>query len=222
MQLTLASASPRRRELLDLLELPFSVVAVEIVEVPHENEPPAEMVVRLSRAKAQAARVLLAHEGATIIIASDTVVALDGEALGKPQDSIEATRMLLRLRGRWHWVYSGLTLLHSVTGAELSDLAATRVKMRDYSEEEIAAYVAGGDPMDKAGAYAIQHAGFHPVAEIEGSYANVMGLPLCHLARCLCQWGIEPQVEVAPACQMYTRRLCRFHSDILAGQPSGS
>jgi len=207
--LLLASASPRRRELLALLGLPFEVAVANVAEASLADEPPAALAVRLSQAKARAAR------SDAITVACDTVVALDGEPLGKPRDAAEATAMLRRLRGRAHTVYSGVTLLEPTTGRTLTDVAGTRVTMRAYTDAEIAAYVASGDPLDKAGAYAIQYPGFHPVAELRGCYANVVGLPLCHLTRCLCAWGIAPATDVPSACQSHTGYRCRIYQRIL-------
>jgi septum formation protein len=210
--LLLASQSPRRRELLALLGLPFEVSAPDVAESPKPGESPAALAVRLSQAKAYAACF-----DATIV-ACDTVVALDGELLGKPRDAAEATTMLRRLRGRSHVVYSALTLMERAIDRVVTDTAETRVAMRDYTDAELAAYVASGDPLDKAGAYAIQHASFHPVAEVQGCYANVMGLPLCHLTRCLCAWGIEPPHDVTTACQVHTGRRCAAYVNILNAQ----
>ncbi len=229
-RLLLASQSPRRHELLALLGLPFGVVAPNVAEIPRTDESPAALVVRLSRAKALAAcseqsapgtgAKSSQGEGATadndaIIVACDTVVALNGELLGKPHDATEAISMLRRLRGRSHAVYSAVTLLEPATGRTLTDIAETQVTMRAYTDAEMAAYVAGGDPLDKAGAYAIQHPRFHPVAELQGCYANVMGLPLCHLTRCLHAWGIEPPRDVTTACRAYTGRRCPAYATIL-------
>jgi len=226
--LLLASASPRRRELLALLGLPFEVTVTDVVEIPRAGEPPAALVVRLSRAKACTAgernRVFRKKPGfkRALVVACDTVVALDGEILGKPRDAAEATPMLRRLRGRPHTVYSAVTLLEPATGRTLTDVAETRVMMRAYTDAEIGAYVASGDPLDKAGAYAIQHPGFHPVAELQGCYANVMGLPLCYLTRCLRAWGVESPTSVPVACQTHTGHHCPVYATILAGQPDGS
>ena len=212
--LLLASASPRRRELLALLGLPFEVTVANVAEAPRTDESPAELVVRLAQAKAQA---VVTHSD-TIVIACDTVVALDGEILGKPRDATEATSMLHRLRGRSHTVYSGVTLLEPATGCALTDVAGTQVTMRAYIDAEIAAYVASGDPLDKAGAYAVQHPGFHPVAALQGCYASVVGLPLCHLTRCLHAWGVEPPCDVSAACQSHTGRRCTVYATTLSGQ----
>ncbi len=213
--LLLASQSPRRRELLALLGLPFETTAPNVAEIPWTNEPPTALVIRLSQAKAHAAC------SDALVIACDTIVALAGELLGKPHDAPGATAMLRRLRGRSHTVYSAVTLLDTATGHALTDLAETRVTMRTYTDPEIAAYVASGDPLDKAGAYAIQHPGFHPVSKLQGCYANVMGLPLCHLTRCLRAWGIEPCRDVPAACQAHTTHKCPVYSVVLAGQPGG-
>ena len=205
--LLLASRSPRRRELMTLLGLPFEVTTAGVTETPRIDETPAQLVVRLSQAKARAAEVencAAAH----IIITCDTIVALDGESLGKPRDAEDATAMLRRLRGRSHTVYSGLTLLSSSKGLAVTDLVETRVFMRDYTDAEIAAYVASGGPLDKAGAYAIQNHIFHPVAHLRGCYASVMGLPLCHLARRLRAWGIVPSTDLPAACRTYTGQHC--------------
>lgn len=212
--LLLASQSPRRRELLALLGLSFTVTAAHVAEVPQTGEPPADLVVRLSRAKASATPACLG----ALAIACDTVVALDGELLGKPRGADEAMTMLRRLRGYSHTVYSGITLLETTTGRTLTDVVETQVMMRAYTDAEMTVYVASGDPLDKAGAYAIQHAEFHPVAEIQGCYANVMGLPLCHLTLSLRAWGIEPVSDVPAACQARTSRRCMLYAAILDGQ----
>lgn len=216
-RLLLASQSPRRRELLALLGMPFEVTVANVAEVPRAGEPPSALVVRLSQAKAHALKPTPKPSPGfdIIIIACDTVVALDGELLGKPHDATEATVMLRRLRGRPHTVYSAVTLLETATSRTLTDVAETRVTMRAYTDAEIGAYVASGDPLDKAGAYAIQHPGFHPVAALQGCYANVVGLPLCHLTRCLRAWGVEPPRDVPAACQTHTGHHCRIYQGIL-------
>ena len=212
--LLLASQSPRRRQLLALLHLSFEVAVANVAEVPRTDEPPAELVIRLSQAKAHA----VATYSDAIVIACDTVVALDGEILGKPRDATEATSMLRCLRGRSHTVYSAVALLEPATGRALTGVAATQVTMRPYTNAEIAAYVASGDPLDKAGAYAVQHPGFHPVAALQGCYANVVGLPLCHLTRCLHAWGVEPPCDVPVACQSHTSHRCVVYTTVLNEQ----
>jgi len=227
--LLLASQSPRRRELLALLGMPFEVTSPNVVEDALPNEPPAALVARLSQAKAHAACAEpdshTSHPG-PLIVACDTVVALDGEILGKPRDPTEAEAMLRRLCGRSHTVYSAVTVLEHTTGRTTTEIAETRLTMRPYTDAEIASYVASGDPLDKAGAYAIQHPGFHPVATYQGCYANVMGLPLCHLIRSLRAFtrsrhasrtgaGMEAAKDLPTACQSHTGRHCAVYAAIL-------
>jgi predicted house-cleaning NTP pyrophosphatase (Maf/HAM1 superfamily) len=130
--------------------------------------------------------------------------------------------MLRALRGRTHQVYTAIALMDVSrhAGQPLSDLATTEVPMRNYADDEIAAYIASGDPLDKAGAYAIQHDGFHPVAELRGCFANVMGLPLCHLARALRAMKVEPIADVPTVCQSYLRYRCPVFADILQSAPN--
>ena len=219
-RLVLASQSPRRAELLQLVGLRFDVVGAGVEEEPRAGEGPAELVARLSRAKASGAgpfgelRAGLADGPGVLVIGCDTIVSLDGRILGKPRDATEATAMLQCLRGRSHRVCSALTCLGPRGRAE-TEVAATRVTMRVYSDAEIAAYVASGDPLDKAGGYAIQHELFHPVDQVEGCYASVMGLPLCHLVRCLSGWGVAPAKEVPTACQAHTGHRCAVYQEII-------
>ncbi len=182
----LASTSPRRRELMTRLGLEFESVAVDVDESPHGDESAERLVRRLSQAKVESG--VRGHLD-SIVIAADTVVAIDGTILGKPNDEQDAIRMLELLRGRSHVVYTGLAVARGTRLAQ--QIATTTVWMRDYSDAEIAAYVATGDPLDKAAAYAIQHAVFHPVARLDGCYANVMGLPLCRVYAGLKELGVE-------------------------------
>ncbi len=153
------------------------------------------------------------------MLAADTIV-VDGERiLGKPQDVEEARAMLLALRGRSHRVLTALALVDS-DGREQLELCETMVPMRAYSLEAMAAYAASGDPLDKAGGYAIQHAGFQPVEleRLAGCYASVMGLPLCHLTRAMRGWGYEPAQDVPGACQRFTGYDCPVYGPILRGE----
>lgn len=210
ISILLASASPRRRELLSLLGLPFSVVVADVDETDGDGESPQAMVQRLGRAKALAVATRHPH---ALVIAADTTVALDGKSLGKPVDAAEATAMLRALRGRLHRVYSGLTVAQG--DQALTDLAESDVWMRNYGDEEIARYVISGDPLDKAGAYAVQHASFHPAERVEGCFASVMGLPLCHLARTLARLGVTVPVNVPIVCQAHTGFVCRVFGEVL-------
>jgi septum formation protein len=206
----LASGSPRRQELLAAMGVPYRVLVPNVDEAALPGEGPAALAVRLSAAKAQAVADTLRVTGLrrSVVIAADTLVALDGEILGKPADGAEAQAMLGRLRGRVHRVYSGLALLDLAGGRSGYHLAVTPVSMRAYGDDEIVAYVASGDPLDKAGAYAIQYREFAPVDHVEDCYANVMGLPMCHLYRQLRAWGLAvahpqgicPYVRAAGSC----------------------
>lgn len=209
----LASQSPRRRELLALLGFPFETDASDVDEAPQGGETPVELAARLSWAKAQTCSA----DGA-IVVACDTIVADGDQVLGKPRDADEAIEMLRRLRGRPHSVYTAITLLDKSTGRSVTEVAETQVVMRAYTDADLAAYVASGDPMDKAGAYAIQHRGFHPVSEVEGCFANVMGLPLCHLARHLRAWEVALPQDVPTACQARTGHRCAVYQNILDAQ----
>jgi septum formation protein len=187
-QIILASASPRRRELLKWLGVEFISIATDSDETRVENESAPAMVERLSRLKANAAHAQFPD---VVIIAADTDVELDDAILGKPRDEKEARAMLTVLRNRAHSVYTGLTIADGKTRA--TEIVHTRVFMRDYSDAEMSAYIASGDPFDKAAGYAVQHQAFQPVARVEGCFANVMGLPLCRLYHALAQ-----HVEMPP------------------------
>ena len=213
----LASGSPRRRELFALFNVPFDIASADVDETPLDGESPAQMVARLSQVKASAVARQLVEPDDALIIAADTTVSLDGVSLGKPVDRADARQMLCALRGRTHQVHTALTLLNTHTGRTLTDVATTDVPMREYGDDEVAVYIASGDPLDKAGAYAIQHNGFHPVADMRGCFANVMGLPLCHLARALRALGLEPSADIPVACQAHIGYDCPVFADILTG-----
>jgi MAF protein len=204
-RLILASGSPRRRELISLLGLPFIIRAANVDECQLGGESPAEMVVRLSQAKARSIGDARRDE---LVIAADTVVALDDQVLGKPADPDEAAHMLRLLRGRLHNVYSGISAWHPASGRLVSELSNSVVWMRDYADDEIARYVDSGDPLDKAGAYAIQHPAFDPVARVEGCWLSVMGFPLCHLGRALAQVGVRLDPDVPGVCRVFSQRDC--------------
>jgi MAF protein len=159
--------------------------------------------------------LLPAEKSQVTILAADTAVVLRGDILGKPSGPAEAEAMLRRLRNCAHQVYTGLAVLRPGDGAELSDVVATDVYMRDYSDAEIQTYVAGGDPMDKAGAYAIQHADFHPVQNLQGCYANVMGLPVCHLAQMLARFGFQPRHSMIDDCQQAIHHPCPIFIQVM-------
>ena len=212
-RLVLASGSPRRRQLLSLLGLPFVIKAANVDETPWTDEPPTEMVLRVSQSKALALSDIRPDE---LVVAADTIVVREGQVLGKPRDAEDAGRMLRLLRGRPHWVYSGLSVWHPASRRMVCKLAESLVWMREYGDDEMTAYIASGDPLDKAGAYAIQHEGFHPVAHVDGCWLNVMGLPLCHLVRALAQFGVRPPVQVPSACRAFLQRDCQVAPQILS------
>lgn len=203
-KLILASNSPRRRQLLALAGWNFSVSAADVDESQRPNELPADYVLRLAETKARAIRA----DADQIILAADTTVVDGMDILGKPADSAEAIAMLKRLRGHTHQVYSGIALLRVSDGLLLKDLCVTDVPMRNYSDEELRAYVQTGDPLDKAGAYAIQHAEFHPVASLDGCFASVMGLPMCHVILLMRQMGIQPDAKFFESCETLLEYQC--------------
>jgi septum formation protein len=171
--LILASASPRRAEILSNAGIPFiREIPTDVDETPAPGEPPRDYVMRLAQEKAAA----IEAQPGRIVLGADTTVVIDGEILGKPADPADAARMLRLLSGRAHEVITGICLRHC--GGEIVDAATTRVWFALLSDAEIADYVAGGEPMDKAGAYGIQGLASKFVTRIEGCYFNVMGLPL--------------------------------------------
>lgn len=211
-RLILASNSPRRRQLLELAGWKFEVSAANVDESQQPNESPVDYVLRLAEAKARAIRA----DADQIILAADTTVVDGTDILGKPADETEATAMLKRLRGHTHQVYSGIALLRLSDGLLLKDFCMTDVPMRDYSDEEIRAYVQTGDPLDKAGAYAIQHPQFHPVLRLEGCYASVMGLPVCHVILLMRKMDLQPNPEFFASCETLLEYHCPISSTILS------
>ena len=188
MDIILASQSPRRRELLERMGVgDFRIVTPDIDEQMDRELPPGELVGRISLEKALAVQ---AQEGkGPIIIAADTVVALDGAVLGKPADELDAFKMLSTLSGCRHQVYTGLTVLQGEEQYTVSE--ETTVTFRELGAEEIDRYIATGEPMDKAGAYGIQGYGALLVEGIQGDYYNVMGLPVCRLGLLLRRLGVD-------------------------------
>jgi septum formation protein len=176
----LASASPRRQELLTAAGIPFEVLPVDVDETPLDGELPEEHVRRLALAKAEAA---LARRPEAVVLGADTIVVAGGRILGKPRDAEDAARMLRALAGRAHEVLTGVAL-SSVRGT-MFELERTRVWFAPLSDQEIADYVASGEPRDKAGAYAIQGLAARFVVRIDGSYSNVVGLPVALVYRLL-------------------------------------
>jgi len=212
--LILASNSPRRRQLLALAGWEFSVSAADVDESQFANELPTDYVLRLAETKARA----IEADAAQMILAADTAVVDRTDILGKPRDNADAIAMLKRLRGHTHQVYTGIALLRLSDGLLLKDLCVTDVPMRDYSDEEIREYVATGDPLDKAGAYAIQHPQFQPVASLSGCYASVMGLPVCHVILLMRKMDIQPNTDFFLSCETLLEYQCPVSSAILSGE----
>ncbi len=185
MELILASQSPRRRELMGFFRLPFVIRAADIDEAMDPARPPYEEVARVSGAKAEAIR----RDPADVVIAADTIVVCNGKVLGKPKSQDQAARMLELLSGRDHQVMTGLTVLQG--DRRVSCTEVTAIHFRTLTQEEILAYVATGEPMDKAGAYGIQGGAALFVQGIEGDYYNVMGLPVCRLGGILREFGLK-------------------------------
>lgn len=178
-KMILASASPRRRELLEKYNINFEVLVTDTDETISQAVSPREFALRISEKKAKAA-VSQTHYSDAVIIAADTIVALDGVIFGKPLDEEDAAKMLKALSGKWHEVYSGITVAF-LDGGQVSykqEVCCTKVKFHALSDEEIGVYIKTGEPMDKAGAYAIQGIASQFVKQIDGDYENVVGLPV--------------------------------------------
>ena len=185
MQLILASQSPRRKELLGLFHIPFAVRVADIDETMDENRPPFDEVARVSRLKAEA----IARGEDDVVIAADTIVVCEGRVLGKPRSREDAKAMLRLLSGRDHQVMTGMTVLRGETVLTCTEV--TDIHFRELSAREIEAYVASGEPMDKAGSYGIQGGAALFAEKMVGDYYNVMGLPVCRLWQVLAQLAPE-------------------------------
>lgn len=181
MQLILASASPRRKALLSLFGIPFTVRAADIDETMDPEKPPFDEVARVSRLKA----LVVSRGEEDVVIAADTIVVCQGKVLGKPHSEKEAAAMLRLLSGRDHQVMTGCTILFGDRAETFTEV--TSLHFRPLSEKEILKYVQSGEPMDKAGAYGIQGGAALFCEKLEGDYYNVMGLPVCRLYETLCR-----------------------------------
>jgi septum formation protein len=184
MNLVLASQSPRRKELLAILGIPFEVIPASIDETPLPEETPEDFVARAAREKGAEVASRVSH---SVILSADTVVTIDGEILGKPADEDDAMRMLKKLSGREHLVYTAVTVINQDTEEMLDGLDRTRVLFNPLTDDDILDYLRRENVLDKAGAYAIQgYAGIF-IPRIEGNYFNVMGLPLPLVHELLCR-----------------------------------
>ncbi len=186
-KLILASASPRREELLKMLGFNFTIVPSKVEEANYDGLFPCKLVQKLAQAKAEEVAALVED---TIVIGADTVVVYDGQTLGKPEDPNDAARMLTELQGSTHSVYTGLAVYDTNTQKMLLDYDRTDVFIREMDETEIKGYIKTGEPMDKAGAYGIQGVGGVFVERIDGSYFTVMGLPIHKLVLMLKEFNM--------------------------------
>ncbi|MEZ4532754.1 MAG: Maf family protein [Thermomicrobiales bacterium] len=190
--LVLASGSPRRLELLGQVVERFEVMVSGAEELIDTSLTPAENVLAIARAKADA---VAQGAGSCLILAADTDVVLDGDILGKPRDAGDAAHMFRRLRGRSHEVYTAVVVLDPLTGESWDEVVRSEVRIRDLGDDEIEAYVATGEPLDKAGGYAIQGEAATMVEGIVGCYSNVVGLPICASVRLLELAGFRPRAD---------------------------
>lgn len=217
-EIILASQSPRRKMLLRNLIDPFFVVNADIDEGQVQGETPAEFVLRLAEEKALKGgqNLITSDLNHAYVIGADTIVVDGEEILGKPSDQADAIRVLEQLKGRTHQVLSGIALHDLSRNETRTRLVCTEVEMREYTEDEIQKYVNSGDPLDKAGSYGIQNPDFDPAPNLAGCFANVMGLPLCHLAVLMAQMEIEPDQRVAHKCQTSINYQCPIHHEVLS------
>ncbi|MFB3094355.1 MAG: nucleoside triphosphate pyrophosphatase [Candidatus Acidiferrales bacterium] len=189
-RLILASGSPRRRELLRNAGFTFEVIPPEVAEDNPDNEAPAMLVERLALDKAEAVAGRFHRQDNVVVLGADTVVVVDSTLLGKPASPAEARQMLQRLSGRIHEVITGVALVEPETARRTVAHETTRVFFRPLEPQEMEDYVATGEPLDKAGAYAIQGGASRFVTRVEGCYFNVMGLPVALVDRLLREWGM--------------------------------
>jgi septum formation protein len=203
-KVVLASGSPRRKQLLSTLGLPFEVVTSGVPEDVDPSLGPTEMVKMLAIAKADAVTSEV-QEG--VVIGSDTTISFEGVILGKPKDQEDAFKMLQMLRGKWHQVISGVAVIQMPNHHIEVSSVVTNIKMRNYSDEEISKYIETGEPMDKAGSYAIQGIGGALVENIDGCYNNVVGFPLCELVELLGKNEISVHPN-GPVCKLPSGDAC--------------
>lgn len=216
-KIILASSSPRRKELISWTRIPFSIAPADIDERVMPDETPLELVQRLALEKAQK---IAGTETDAIVLAADTIVVHQGTIIGKPRNATHAEQILRSLRDKTHQVITAIALIAPNKSAH-RDVCVSQVKMRDYSDVEINAYIASGDPMDKAGAYAIQNGDFKPVPDFSGCFASVMGFPFCHIERNLRRIDGYNCLPVAEICQKNLHYPCPIHQRVLDGEDIG-
>jgi septum formation protein len=194
-------------------------MAADADESSVTHPDPAMNVAQTAHLKAAAIAAQLGgmeDEEHLLIVAADTTVALDGQMLGKPVDEADAERMLRALRGRTHHVHTGLVVIELATNRVVSAAHTAVVTMRPYSDKEIAAYIASGDPMDKAGAYGIQHSEFQPVSHLDGCYTGVMGLSVCDLLLILHRLGLPMRADLAAVRDAHQTYACPVYASVVA------
>lgn len=211
--LILASGSPRRKELVQLLGWEVEIAPADIDETVNLNETAVDYVTRMATEKAKAAAQKA--DPNAIILTADTTVADGDIILGKPQTEAEAEKMLTDLRNKTHKVYTAMSITRN--GKIKTICVGSDVPMRNYTDQEMQSYIASGDPFDKAGGYAIQHEGFHPVEEFDDCFANVMGLPVCDLAVLGKQFGLDFPADLPERCQNSLCYQCTCYPTHLRG-----
>ena len=215
----LASNSPRRREMLSWAGWRLEIVASHTNEDVMQNESPQDYVLRI--AKSKCSDIDVAAQDDDMVIAADTIVVKDNCILGKPTDEQDAYRILLLLRGKTHQVMTALAIKRFGENTPRVDICCSDVCMREYSDEELWTYIKSGDPLDKAGAYAIQHAVFKPVVNFNGCFASVMGMPLCHLERNLRHLPNYLPTDWSRICQENLEYNCPITGRVMAGENIG-
>lgn len=215
----MASNSPRRREMLSWAGWSLEKVPSQVDEMVLENETPRDYVVRIAVDKSTQADIHAPDED--FVIAADTIVVRDGEILGKPDGEQDAFRILSALRGAAHQVLTALAVRKCSQTKPLVEICVSNVYMRQYSDAEIWKYIESGDPLDKAGAYAIQDADFRPVLDFKGCFASVMGLPLCHMERTLRGYPEYSKTDWGMICQKNLEYTCPITRRVMAGEDIG-
>jgi septum formation protein len=214
----LASASPRRKEMLAWSDWFINLSPANIDESLFDYELPQNHVIRLAIEKCKTIKSIPVDD---FVIAADTIVVLDNQILGKPVNENHAYQMLTELRSKPHWVMTAIAIHNGRTEEPLIDLCKSEVKMRNYTDTEIYEYIESGDPMDKAGAYAIQNKDFHPVTDFGGCMASVMGMPLCHLERTLRKFSTYQHTDWPRICQFNLKYNCPITDRVIAGEDIG-
>lgn len=215
----LVSNSPRRREMLSWPHWDVNLVSSRADETRLAGEPARDYVERMAAFKSDIA--LDRADAEDFVIAADTIVVLEGKILGKPRDAHHAFEMLSALRGRTHAVMTAFAVRHTVENQRSVGLCSSPVRMRDYSDAEIQTYIDSGDPLDKAGAYAIQNPSFDPAIGFKGCFASVMGLPLCHMERTLRGFADYEVTDWPQICQFHLKYDCPITNRIMQGEEIG-